>query len=235
MDPASGPTAVPGFLCGAWPHRDTAGRRTGGRRARRARRAAGTARRRCQQVAAGTVGTRRPHRRERAALFGAHRRRRQLGRPGGRGRPRTRRDLCPARSCTGHRSSPPQPALAATIRMLAHNPGSFYTGEFAERAVAALQAGGAPFSGDEWAAGAQVTPSLPSPDATPVLCCTRPHCRHPDGWCCNRRRCATVPSARRSGCRRPRSIGWRGPPGCHSRTDLRCAAAITAVTAPSTS
>lgn len=52
----------------------------------------------------------------------------------------------------------PQPALAATIRMLAHNPGGFYTGEFAERAVAALQAGGAPFSGDEWAAGAQVTP-----------------------------------------------------------------------------
>ncbi|MGJ6126155.1 gamma-glutamyltransferase [Mycolicibacterium sp. Y3] len=52
----------------------------------------------------------------------------------------------------------PQPALAATIRTLAHNPGSFYTGEFAERAVAALHAGGAPFSGDEWAVGARVTP-----------------------------------------------------------------------------
>lgn len=48
----------------------------------------------------------------------------------------------------------PQPDLAVTIRALAHDPGSFYTGGFAERAVAALRAGGAPFSGDEWAAGA---------------------------------------------------------------------------------
>lgn len=52
----------------------------------------------------------------------------------------------------------PQPALAASIRALAHDPGGFYTGEFAERAVAALRAGGAPFSGDEWAAGALVAP-----------------------------------------------------------------------------
>ena len=49
-----------------------------------------------------------------------------------------------------------QPELARTIRELARDPGGFYTGGFAERAVAALQAGGAPFSGAEWAAGAHV-------------------------------------------------------------------------------
>jgi gamma-glutamyltranspeptidase/glutathione hydrolase len=55
-----------------------------------------------------------------------------------------------------------QPALAATIERLAHDPRAFYAGELAERAVAALRAGGAPFSGAEWAAGAQVpvTPAL---------------------------------------------------------------------------
>jgi gamma-glutamyltranspeptidase/glutathione hydrolase len=47
-----------------------------------------------------------------------------------------------------------QPDLARTIRALARDPGSFYTGELAERAVTALRAAGAPFSGDEWAAGA---------------------------------------------------------------------------------
>ncbi|MEU6037675.1 gamma-glutamyltransferase [Actinomadura sp. NPDC047616] len=45
-----------------------------------------------------------------------------------------------------------QPELAATLRRLAADPASFYTGEPAERAVAALAAAGAPFSGDEWAA-----------------------------------------------------------------------------------
>ncbi|WP_099021835.1 gamma-glutamyltransferase family protein [Mycolicibacterium palauense] len=50
-----------------------------------------------------------------------------------------------------------QPDLAATIRALALDPAGFYTGTFAERAVAALRAGGAPFSGDEWAATAAVT------------------------------------------------------------------------------
>lgn len=50
----------------------------------------------------------------------------------------------------------PQPDLAATIRTLARDPGSFYTGRLAQRAVAALQAGGAPFTGDEWAAAAAV-------------------------------------------------------------------------------
>jgi gamma-glutamyltranspeptidase/glutathione hydrolase len=50
----------------------------------------------------------------------------------------------------------PQPDLAATIRRLADDPAWFYTGEFAQRAVAMLQADGVPFSGDEWAAGAEV-------------------------------------------------------------------------------
>lgn len=52
----------------------------------------------------------------------------------------------------------PQPDLAATIRRLAADPGGFYRGEFAERAVAALRNGGAPFSGDEWAATADIAP-----------------------------------------------------------------------------
>lgn len=51
-----------------------------------------------------------------------------------------------------------QPDLAATIRRLAEDPSWFYTGEFAQRAVAALQAGGAPFTGDEWAAAAALSP-----------------------------------------------------------------------------
>ena len=50
----------------------------------------------------------------------------------------------------------PQTDLARTIRSLAADPRSFYTGDLADRAVAALRAGGAPFSGDEWAAGADV-------------------------------------------------------------------------------
>jgi gamma-glutamyltranspeptidase/glutathione hydrolase len=50
-----------------------------------------------------------------------------------------------------------QPDLAHTIRRLARDPQWFYIGEFAERAVAALGAGGAPFSGDEWTATARVS------------------------------------------------------------------------------
>ncbi|RCW45836.1 gamma-glutamyltranspeptidase/glutathione hydrolase [Halopolyspora algeriensis] len=50
------------------------------------------------------------------------------------------------------------PEFAATLRTLAKNPASFYTGDFAEQAVATLQAGGAPFSGDEWAACGRVVP-----------------------------------------------------------------------------
>jgi gamma-glutamyltranspeptidase / glutathione hydrolase len=57
-----------------------------------------------------------------------------------------------------HGARTPQPELAASIRRLAGDPGAFYRGEFAERAVAALRSGGAPFSGDEWAATAAVVP-----------------------------------------------------------------------------
>ncbi|MFD1937513.1 gamma-glutamyltransferase [Nonomuraea mangrovi] len=48
-----------------------------------------------------------------------------------------------------------QPELAATLRRLAADPAGFYTGEPAERAVAALSSAGAPFSGEEWAACGQ--------------------------------------------------------------------------------
>lgn len=43
-----------------------------------------------------------------------------------------------------------QSQLAATIRLLARDPACFYLGDLAERAVSALVAGGAPFSGEEW-------------------------------------------------------------------------------------
>ncbi|WP_224391400.1 gamma-glutamyltransferase family protein [Pseudonocardia sp. ICBG1293] len=43
------------------------------------------------------------------------------------------------------------PRLAATIATLARDPAAFYTGALADRAVADLVAGGAPFSGEEWA------------------------------------------------------------------------------------
>lgn len=48
--------------------------------------------------------------------------------------------------------------LAATLRTLAKDPASFYTGVFAECAVESLRAGGAPFSGEEWAAAWPVEP-----------------------------------------------------------------------------
>jgi gamma-glutamyltranspeptidase / glutathione hydrolase len=51
-----------------------------------------------------------------------------------------------------------QPDFARSIRQLAQDPNGFYTGEIAQRAVAALRAAGAPFSGDEWAATAAVLP-----------------------------------------------------------------------------
>lgn len=50
----------------------------------------------------------------------------------------------------------PQVDLARTIRALASDPSSFYTGAIAEHCVAALQYSGAPFTGDEWVAGASV-------------------------------------------------------------------------------
>lgn len=43
-------------------------------------------------------------------------------------------------------------ALARSMRVLARDPDSLYTGELAEQAVTGLVASGAPFSGDEWAA-----------------------------------------------------------------------------------
>lgn len=46
-----------------------------------------------------------------------------------------------------------QQDLADTLRRLADDPGAFYDGWFAERALEALRAGGAPFSGEEWALG----------------------------------------------------------------------------------
>ncbi|NDZ92894.1 gamma-glutamyltransferase [Streptomyces sp. SID6673] len=51
-----------------------------------------------------------------------------------------------------------QPELAATIRRLAADPHTFYTGALAEQCVAAVTAGGAPFSGDEWEASGSVVP-----------------------------------------------------------------------------
>lgn len=44
------------------------------------------------------------------------------------------------------------PDLAGSMRLLSRDPGSLYRGELAERAVAALVAGGAPFTGAEWEA-----------------------------------------------------------------------------------
>lgn len=51
-----------------------------------------------------------------------------------------------------------QAELAATMRSLAGDLTAFYTGSFAERAVRALVDAGAPYSGDEWAAGADAPP-----------------------------------------------------------------------------
>lgn len=49
-----------------------------------------------------------------------------------------------------------QPDLAASLRRLAADPADIYRGELAERCLAALQAGGAPFDGAEWAAASAV-------------------------------------------------------------------------------
>ncbi|MGH8963193.1 MAG: gamma-glutamyltransferase, partial [Jatrophihabitantaceae bacterium] len=46
----------------------------------------------------------------------------------------------------------PQPELARSLRLLARDPAALYAGELADRAVAALVEGGAPFSGAEWQA-----------------------------------------------------------------------------------
>jgi gamma-glutamyltranspeptidase/glutathione hydrolase len=61
--------------------------------------------------------------------------------------------------------------LARTLEQLAADPGSFYSGGFAERAVAFLAGSGVPFSGDEWAAGgrAPVEPAIATPYAGAIL------------------------------------------------------------------
>ncbi|GAA1395424.1 gamma-glutamyltransferase [Pseudonocardia kongjuensis] len=50
------------------------------------------------------------------------------------------------------------PELARSIAAVAADPAGFYTGGLADRAVAALVADGARFSGDEWAASGRVVP-----------------------------------------------------------------------------
>ncbi|MBP2366967.1 gamma-glutamyltransferase family protein [Pseudonocardia parietis] len=54
-----------------------------------------------------------------------------------------------------------QPELARSIAALARDPDALYTGTLAERAVEALAAGGAPFSGAEWAASGHVVGEAP--------------------------------------------------------------------------
>jgi gamma-glutamyltranspeptidase/glutathione hydrolase len=50
-----------------------------------------------------------------------------------------------------------QPALAETLGRLAHDLRAFHDGWFADRALAHLQASGAPFSGEEWALAGDVS------------------------------------------------------------------------------
>lgn len=50
-----------------------------------------------------------------------------------------------------------QPELADTLAALADDPGSFYTGGFADRAVSYLRGAGVPFDGQEWARGAAIS------------------------------------------------------------------------------
>lgn len=54
-----------------------------------------------------------------------------------------------------------QPDLADFIGRVARGDEGFYTGDFADRALAVLRAAGAPFSGEEWAAGAEAAPQAP--------------------------------------------------------------------------
>jgi gamma-glutamyltranspeptidase/glutathione hydrolase len=54
-----------------------------------------------------------------------------------------------------------QADLASYVEELAADPGSFYTGSFADRAVAFLRDGGAPFTGDEWVASGSA-PAAPA-------------------------------------------------------------------------
>jgi gamma-glutamyltranspeptidase/glutathione hydrolase len=58
-----------------------------------------------------------------------------------------------------------QADLAHTLRRLAEDPAAFYDGWFAERALDALVAAGAPFSGEEWRLGVEA-PELPALSTT---------------------------------------------------------------------
>lgn len=53
------------------------------------------------------------------------------------------------------------PHLARTMRALAQDPGSLYTGSLADQAIARLREGGAPFAGEEWQASG-VVPAVPA-------------------------------------------------------------------------
>ncbi|MGY1704940.1 gamma-glutamyltransferase family protein [Geodermatophilus sp. SYSU D00697] len=70
----------------------------------------------------------------------------------------------------------PAPELADSIELLARDPLAFYRGGLAEQAVAVLRAGGAPFSGEEWALGAHAPaqPAISAPYGDLVLSQTPP-------------------------------------------------------------
>ncbi|SFL32368.1 gamma-glutamyltransferase family protein [Geodermatophilus ruber] len=67
-----------------------------------------------------------------------------------------RRWLMPAGRVPSVGDRLPAEELAASIERLAADPLALYRGALAEQAVELLRAGGAPFSGDEWAAGGTV-------------------------------------------------------------------------------
>jgi len=64
-----------------------------------------------------------------------------------------------------------QADLASYVQQLAADPLAFYTGSFADRAVAFLREGGAPFTGDEWVAtgSAPAVPAIRVPYGGAVL------------------------------------------------------------------
>ncbi|HEX2072896.1 MAG TPA: gamma-glutamyltransferase [Geodermatophilus sp.] len=72
-----------------------------------------------------------------------------------------RRWLLPAGRVPAVGDRLPAVELADSIERLAERPLALYEGELAERAVALLRAGGAPFSGDEWVLGADVPAEEP--------------------------------------------------------------------------
>jgi gamma-glutamyltranspeptidase/glutathione hydrolase len=73
--------------------------------------------------------------------------------------PGLRRWLMPAGRVPAVGDRLPAPELADSIERLARRPLALYEGDLAESAVALLRSGGAPFSGDEWAAGREAPPA----------------------------------------------------------------------------